>query len=120
MRGYGVAGLRECGNAGYKREKAARRGAQLRYVRQLEKPTVFRNALSISDICCKCLIFIKLHPFLGIMQLFVMSHLQVWYLQRKGRELIDMMEKIFRFRCALLAKWSMTNMQTAAVATVNY
>ena len=80
MRGYGVAGLRECGNAGYKREKAARRGAQLRYVRQL----------------------------------FVMSHLQVLYLGCQDRELIDMMEKIFRFRCALLAKWSVIFMQTAA------
>ena len=27
-----------------------RKGAQLRYVRQLEKPTAFRKALSISDI----------------------------------------------------------------------
>ena len=95
-----------------------RKGAQLRYVRQLEKPTVFRKTLSISDIyiyiCCKCLIFIKLYPFLEVRQLFVMSHLQVWYLGCKDRELIDMMEKIFRFRCALLAKWSVIFMQTAA------
>ena len=98
-----------------------RQGTQLRYVRQLEKPTAFRKTLSISDIhAAKCLIFIKLHPFLEIRQLFVMSHLQVWYLGCKGKELIDMMEKIFRFRCALLAEWSMTNMQTAAVATINY
>ena len=27
-----------------------RKGAQLRYVRQLEKPTAFRKTLSISDI----------------------------------------------------------------------
>lgn len=65
-----------------------RKGAQLRYVRQLEKPTAFRKTLSISYIYiyiyCKCLIFIKLYPFLEIRQLFVMSHLQVLYLGCKN------------------------------------
>ena len=65
-----------------------RKGAQLRYVRQLEKPTAFRKTLSISDIyiyiyiyiyiCCKCLIFIKLHPFLEIRQLFAMLNFNIW------------------------------------------
>ena len=41
-------------------------------------------------MACKCLKFSKLHSFSEIRQLFVMSHLQIWYLQRKGRELIDM------------------------------
>ena len=82
-----IARSRDCGVAGYRRKKAMRKGAQLRYVRQLEKPTVFRKTLSISYIyiCCKCLIFIKLYPFLEIRQLFVMSHLQVLYLGCKNR-----------------------------------
>ena len=74
--------------------KAMRQGAQLRYIRGLGRPTVIRKALKISDIyiCdCKRLIFIKLHLFSEIMQLFVMSHSQLGISGCKGRELIDML-----------------------------
>ena len=73
--------------------KAMRQGAQLHY-EALEKPTDFCKTLNISDIyiCdCKHLIFIKLHLFSEIMQLFVISHLQVGISRCKGRELIDML-----------------------------
>ena len=75
--------------------KAMRQGAQLHY-EALEKPTDFCKTLNISDIyiyiCdCKRLIFIKLHLFSKIMQLFVISHLQLGISRCKGRELIDML-----------------------------
>ena len=94
LRDYGVAGLRECGNAGYKREKAMHWGAKLRYVRGREKPMASRNTLKINDIYI--LQMLDIHQVISVLeirQLFVMSHLQVWYLECKDRELIDMMEK---------------------------
>ena len=92
--------------------EAMLQGAQFHY-EALEKPTDFSKTLNISNIyiCdCKRLIFIKLHLLSEIMQLFVISHLQLGISGCKGRELIDMLSDFFRFRCALLAEWSMTNM----------
>ena len=71
-----------------------RQGAQLHY-EALEKPTDFCKNIEYQwyiYICdCKRLIFIKLHLFSEIMQLFVMSHSQLGISGCKGRELIDML-----------------------------